>query len=289
MGLEQIAANALSHNGYHDGQGYDEPVPWNQWENGVAWCADFACAMAQDAGYKMPAWGGPYGFQYVPTGWYNAQRMGATCSSWQAPVGSFAIFNWNGDRAPLGGSSHIEVVTGYDGTYLWTCGGNSGPSNVDGFRGTGGVHRHKWYAPPGVGNSLIQGIVLPDKIATSVAPPPPPPAPAPKPSAGRFDGWPQLQLGYKDRIVGPALVGIDKSLPVHSVQNALNILYKHENPRDPARLTVDGDYGPATQHVVWDLQNKVFNRDGKSPGQVDGVVGPHTYLLIGFLLTAMGR
>ena len=40
-------------------------------------------------------------------------------------------------------ADHTEIVTGYQGGALFTIGGNSGPSNVDGFSGQGGVHRHQ--------------------------------------------------------------------------------------------------------------------------------------------------
>lgn len=204
MTLADIAVRALTHNGYHDGAGYLTPSPWNAYTGGVADCALFACAMARDAGYRLPKWGTEArfngtgeGFQYVPTGWVNARKVpGATVSSWQAPVGAFALFNWLGDAQPIGNNSHIEVVTGYVNGVLYTVGQDSGPSNVDGFKGRGGVHRHAWSAPVGVGNPLIQGIVLPDRIAAAYAPPAPVTPPAPRPAATGPLDVPTIDAGH---------------------------------------------------------------------------------------------
>lgn len=158
-----IVRIALSQNGYHDGQGYDESCKYLDFfgiNYGIAYCDVFVSWCYEQAGIPLPKMGTwiRSGSQYCPQSWGYAAARGATLNSWQAYPGSQVIFDWTGTGV-LGGESHTEIVETWHDGWLYTVGGNSGPSNVDGFRGTGGVHRHAWSAPEGVGNSLIMGII----------------------------------------------------------------------------------------------------------------------------------
>lgn len=158
-----IVRIALAENGYHDGQGYDELTKYTQSfgiNYGIAYCDIFVAWCYEQAGIPLPKMGSwiRSGSQYCPDSWNFAEAHGATLNSWQAYSGSQVIFDWTGTGV-LGGESHTEIVETWHDGWLYTVGGNSGPSNVDGFRGTGGVHRHAWSAPAGVGNSLIMGII----------------------------------------------------------------------------------------------------------------------------------
>jgi hypothetical protein len=154
---------ALAENGYHDGQGYDEPSKYAQSfgiNSGIAYCDIFVSWVYERAGAPLPKMGSwiRSGAQYCPDNWAYADNHRATVSSWLARPGFQCIFDWTG-TGNLGPQSHTEVVEKWENGVLYTVGGNSGPSNVDGFTGTGGVHRHAWSAPFGVGNDLIMGVI----------------------------------------------------------------------------------------------------------------------------------
>ena len=76
--------------------------------------------------------------------------------SWQAEPGDIdALRDWNGG----GVADHTEDrFTGYHGgRAVHHRRATAGPSNVDGFGGQGGVHRHRWNAPAGQGNNQVSG------------------------------------------------------------------------------------------------------------------------------------
>jgi hypothetical protein len=62
-------------------------------------------------------------------------------------------------------------------------------------------------------------------------------------SDNRFFGYPVLKLG-------------SSSQQVVNLQNGLNIALGHESKTDPARLSPDGDFGPATEQAVKAFQAK---------------------------------
>lgn len=173
---DDVVRIALAEDGYHDNLGYDEVNKYAEYFGisfGIAYCDIFVAWAFAQAGLPLPDMHGigvplSSGAQYCPDSWNYAVNHGATRNSWEAQPGDQVIFNWNGDSAPLGGESHTEIVTSYDAStgWLFTVGGNSGPSNVDGFRGTGGVHRHAWFCPAETGNSLIQGVIDTSKLVT---------------------------------------------------------------------------------------------------------------------------
>lgn len=100
------------------------------------------------------------------------------------------------------------------------------------------------------------------------------------PGASRYVGFPVLRKGASDHGPGSSVADIHK--PVTSLQNALNIVSGHEAHTDPLRLVADGEFGAATDMAVRKLQED-YHRS------VDGVVGPDTWTLLAFLLTAAHR
>jgi hypothetical protein len=158
------------------------------------------------------------------------------------------LFDWNGD----GVADHTEIVTGYQGGALFTIGGNSGPSNVDGFGGQGGVHRHRWNAPAGQGNDQILVVVDTSKVVTFGGP-------AHLTKAGTAPPVQPRMLMLKS----PMMTGAD----VRLVQQALN-------QRNHAGLATDGAYGPATRDAVLNWQRSAHI-------EVDGIVGPQARSSLG--------
>ena len=157
------------------------------------------------------------------------------------------LFDWNGD----GLADHTELVTAWHDGTLYTIGGNSGPSNVDGYRGQGGVHRHAWTAPAGQGNPEVLMVVNTAKAVTFGSP-------AVLHQPGQPSGPPRMLM-----LKSPVMAGAD----VSAVQRALNKLAK-------ARLAADGQYGPLTRGAVMAWQAE----DGLQP---DGIVGARTRASLG--------
>jgi hypothetical protein len=165
-----VIAKALSYNGLEDGTGY--PGPANVFEAALQrpieyWCGDFVTAIYKMCGLPLPSMqaGESTGFSYVPDAEYVAQAKHDWTTSWEAQPGDLAIFCFDGS----GVAAHVEMVTSYEDDSLETIGGDSGGSNIDGFSGQGGVHRHAWTAPAGVGNPEILGIVQVAGLVTFTA------------------------------------------------------------------------------------------------------------------------
>jgi hypothetical protein len=91
------------------------------------------------------------------------------------------------------------------------------------------------------------------------------------------------------RYVGkPTLKEGSRGSDVVILQNALNIIFKHEAPTgDPNRIVPDGAYGPKTTARVASLQRFASPWFGRIPE--DGVCGPESWRKIGFILTGMKR
>jgi hypothetical protein len=85
----------------------------------------------------------------------------------------------------------------------------------------------------------------------------------------------------------PTLRPGDQGPDVVTLQNALNIIFGHESTSDPNRLVPDGGFGPRTQARVGSLQR--LNSPYYPPVTVDGIVGPQSWLKIGYILTGMNR
>jgi hypothetical protein len=249
---DEIVHTALGYNGLGDGLGYDGPNPFSAdlGHPAEAWCGDFVTDIYKRAQIPLPSMqiGCRTGFAYCPDAVKYGHAHNATRSSWQAEPGDIVLFDWNGD----GNADHTEIATGYQGGALSTIGGNSGPSNVDGFHGDGGVHRHSWDAPAGQGNNLVLVVIDTSKVVHFGGPAQPTPPGNPPPAGPRL-----LMLK------SPMMTGAD----VLAVQQALN-------QRNHAGLATDSTYGPLTRDAVvnWQQHEQIA---------VDGVVGPQTRTSLG--------
>ncbi|WP_239396566.1 GH25 family lysozyme [Frankia sp. CiP3] len=87
-------------------------------------------------------------------------------------------------------------------------------------------------------------------------------------TANRFEGYPTLETGSTDS--GPTGVFPDRTHPVHTLQNALNITLGIEQQINPEHVIPDGNFGPHTAHAVFLFQEN----DGLTP---DMIVGPITW------------
>jgi Putative peptidoglycan binding domain/CHAP domain len=247
-----IVRTALSYNGTCNGQGYDGPNPFsaNLSRPAEAWCGDFVTDMYKRAQIPLPSMqpGCRTGFAYCPDAVIYGQKHGAARYSWLAEPGDIVLFDWNSN----GDADHTEIVTDYQGGVLFTIGGNSGPSNVDDFRGDGGVHRHSWPAPSGQGNNLVLAVIDTSKVVLFGSPAHPTMVGTAPPAAPRM-----LMLK------SPTMTGDD----VRAVQQALN-------QRNQAGLDTDGDYGPLTRDAVLAWQQHAGI-------EADGIVGPQTRSSLG--------
>ena len=154
----KITSIALGFNGTLDGQGYDGPNPFSHdlSRPAEAWCADFVTDIYKRAHIPLPPMqpGFRTGFAGCPAAVNYGRRLHATRYPWHAEPGDIVLFDFPTPDHPQDGvADHTEIVTGHHDGWLGTIGGNSGPSNVDGYRGEGGVHRHRWHVPAGQGNS----------------------------------------------------------------------------------------------------------------------------------------
>jgi hypothetical protein len=249
---DQIVRTALGFNGNGNGKGYDGPNPFSAdlSRPAEAWCGDYVTDIYKRAQIPLPSMqpGCRTGFAYCPDAVEYGHKHGATRNSWQAEPGDIVLFDWNGD----GVADHTEIVTSYQGGALFTIGGNSGPSNMDGFGGNGGVHRHRWNAPPGRGNDQVLVVIDTSKVVRFGAPAHLTRGGTPPPTEPRF-----LMLK------SPMMTGTD----VRVVQNALNL-------RNHAGLATDGAYGALTRDAVLNWQRRDHI-------EVDAIVGPQTRSSLG--------
>jgi hypothetical protein len=249
---DEIAKTALSFNGTDDGQGYDGPNPFsmNLGRPVEAWCGDFVTDMFKRAQIPLPSMqdGCRTGFAYCPDAVDYGRAHAAVRNSWESQEGDIVLFDFDGD----GIADHVELATGYEGGQLFTIGGNSGPSNVDHFRGEGGVHRHSWTAPVGAGNPAVLIVMDASK-------------------AVRFGGPAHPTMAARPVAAGPRLLMLKTPMmtgaDVLAVQQAL---VKHGS----GDLDRDSVYGPLTRAAVIAWQR----RDHLG---VDGIVGPQTRVSLG--------
>jgi Putative peptidoglycan binding domain len=249
---DQIVRTALGFNGTCNGKGYNGPNPFSAdlRRPAEAWCGDFVTDIYKRAQIPLPSMqpGCRTGFAYCPDAVDYGRKHGATRSSWQAQPGDIVLFDWNGNND----ADHAEIVTSYQGGVLFTIGGNSGPSNIDGFGGNGGVHRHRWNAPPGHGNDLVLVVIDTSKVV-------------------RFGGPAHLTKGGTAPPAEPRLLMLKSPMmtgaDVRVVQNTLNL-------RNHAGLATDGAYGSLTRDAVLNWQRRKHI-------EVDGIVGPQTRSSLG--------
>lgn len=249
----QLANLALADNGLYDGCDY--PGPGNKFDQWLErpneyWCADTVTYWFAQAGLTLPLMqahlpGKQTGYAYCPSAVNYGRAHSAVIPSWEAQPGDIVLFDWNGD----GCADHTELVTSHDTAHgvLYTIGGDSGPSNIDHFKGQGGVHRHSWLAPAGHGNSQILAVLDASKLVTFTQP-----APAPTP----VPAWYHRELSWGG-VKGQYMTGPD----VETVQRKVG-------------APVDGAYGPNT---VADVKRFQTNHH-LTP---DGIVGPKTATALG--------
>ncbi len=249
---DDIVRIALGFNGTCNGQGYNcrNVFSADLGRPTEAWCGDFVTDVYKRAQIPLPSMqpGCRTGFAYCPDAVDYGQAHGVVRNSWEAEPGDIVLFDWDGDNV----ADHTEIATAYAGGTLFTIGGNSGPSNVDGFTGDGGVHRHRWPAPAGQGNNAVLAVIDTAKVVHFGGPAHPTKTPKPAPTTPRL-----LMLKT------PMMTGAD----VLAVQRALN-------QRANAGLDADSTYGPSTRDAVMNWQRRAHI-------EVDGIVGPQTMASLG--------
>lgn len=247
---------ALLQEGQYNGDGYNNPNRYST-DLGLpveAWCGDFVSWVYWKYGLALPSMqaGHRTGFSYTGDGWAYAASIGATYESYRAQLGDLIIFDWHDGGLEY---DHVEMVVGYDAAagVLHTIGGNSGPANEPGdwFEGNGGVHRHAWPCPSGVGNPDMWGAIN-TGILVHFGPDNPvhhPPTPA-----TRVPPFPGRTLVLKS----PFIQGAD-------VQQ-----WQRQMVARGWSLDVDAVYGPQSRDVCLAFQTQ-------KGLQVDGQVGPQTW------------
>lgn len=235
----ELVAKALSFDGLYDGHGYDCT---NRFSTDLgrareAWCDDFYTDVNRLCDLALPSCqpGEVTGSSYVPDFWLYAQRHDATVNSWDGKPGDAIIFHWSGGN-PDG--DHIErIVERPSANVLRTIGGNSGPSNVNGYKGVGGVHQHDWEDPPGSGSPVMLGAINLAKIMKFSTPIHVNPHPTPHPDDPR-------PLSLKT----PPLHGPD----VLELQRKIN----HVLHDGKTGIAEDGQFGPATRAELIKTQHQ---------------------------------
>lgn len=150
-------------------------------------------------------------------------------------VGDLVLYSSNGTS---GGIYHVELVTKVSSSSITTIGGNTSGSDKNGIQGNGDGCYQKTISR---GNSRIFGYVRPRYSDSKDEPT--------KPWDGKsYPGF-LLRLG-------------DRGQEVKVAQRMLTAF--------GWKITVDGDFGPKTQHAV-----KVFQQHHGL--EVDGVIGPQTW------------
>lgn len=246
----QLANHALADNGLYDGVGY--PGPGNKFDEYLGRPNEYSCGDGvtywfDTAGVPLPLMqqgmpGKLTGFAYCPSAVNYGRAHGIVIPSWQAQVGDIVLFDWNGD----GKADHTELVTAHDTAHgvLYTIGADSGPSNVDGYHGQGGVHRHSWLAPAGQGNNEILAVLDAGRLVNFTVP---------VPADAVLPAWYHRVLSVQS----PLLYGDD----VRAVQRKVGAV-------------VDGWYGNGTKTDVERFQTNHHLT-------VDGVVGEETAEALG--------
>lgn len=125
-------------------------------------CADGVTMNFGKSGFPLVSMqpGMSEGYAYCPDALIYGQRHHAIINSWEARPADIILVHTGSHGAQPG---HTETVYKVEGAWVFTVGWDSGPSNVDGYTGQGGVHLHKWYCPKGIGNNNIIAVLDADK------------------------------------------------------------------------------------------------------------------------------
>jgi len=239
-----VVRKALSYDGVGDGEGYpgkSNPADAILGRPNEFWCADFITAVFYECGLPLPLMqhgmkGKQTGAAYCPD---IVHYDGAypLIDVKHAQPADLLLFDWNED----GIADHIELVRKVQSGQVISIGGDSGPSNVNAYRGQGGVHQHSWHAD----TPLIRWVVDSSRLVHFSEPQRPHTQPA-----RTTPSWYSRVLSYTEG--EKMLYGSD----VRTVQSKLGVVS-------------DGWYGPDTKAAVESYQQA----RGLS---VDGVVGPET-------------
>lgn len=217
-----IVKGALLWNGWGNGSGYPGKSPnpiLKKLGRPLEFCCADSCSFwyayittkrwstrGLKKGLPLPAMqpGIAHGFAYVPDGLNYAKTHKATRHSWQAEPADFLCINTGQGSQP----GHIEMVTKVvgkgEGIIVYSIAGDSGPSNIDDYRGQGGVHEHEWSCPEGKGNDSIMAVIDPSKLPGVVfgkpgtKPPKKAPTPTQKAPTGKVTKT-ELHITAKDR------------------------------------------------------------------------------------------
>lgn len=165
----EIPKWSLAHNGWGNGTGY----PGKRGNPACKYCGigdTYSCACGNTAtcgkaGFPLKSMqpGMEEGYDNCAAAYQWGQKHNALINSWVAKIGDLILVDTGGGAQP----GHTECIYKIDGTgpsrRIFTIGWDSGPSNVDGFRGQGGTHKHVWSDPVGKGNPAIMGVLDLDK------------------------------------------------------------------------------------------------------------------------------
>jgi hypothetical protein len=158
----------------------DVALKWNGWGNGAGYpgksgnpaCrfmglgTTFSCACGvsmncSHGGFPLKSMQVGYrtGYTYCPAGYAAAKdSYHAIIDSWKCQVGDILFIHDPNVSEKPNHTEQVYKVTGAGASRrLYSIGWDSGPSNVDGYKGQGGVHLHYWDVPDGKGNDLIYG------------------------------------------------------------------------------------------------------------------------------------
>jgi Putative peptidoglycan binding domain len=248
----------LSHNGLYNGSGYPGHCP-NEACQYLGRPCEFSCAdgytfVCKHQGYALPSMqpGLATGFASCYYGFKAAKAKKALIPSWEGKPGDAWFVNTGNGSQP----GHVEMIYDRVGTEVHTFGWDSGPSNVDGFTGQGGCHKHVWSDPKGQGNARVMGALDLSKVVDLS-------------KKGKEFKPAKKNSGNHLLMVKSPLMGSPKGSPlIEQVQHALN---RHN---DGPHIQEDGVYGIKTEKAV-----RAFE---KHEGlHVDGIVGPHVYAKLG--------
>lgn len=245
---EDVVKQAAEFNGLYNGDGYDcsNRFSTDMGRTREAWCVDFVDDVCRLVGAPLHI-----DTASVATLWGYAGDHDARKHSWNAQPGDLMIFHWPGGN-PDG--DHVEMVVYWHNGVARTIGGNSHGSNVDGFKGTGGVHLHDWSDPEGKGPTDMLGAIDLAKIcdlSKTKKPAPPPASESPR----------RLQLK------SPYLKGAD----VKELQHKLNKHLAHGEPE----IIIDGVFGPTTEKALRAYQHSVQDPFGVAAAHTRHDLGIH--------------
>ena len=149
--------------GYRNGTSYPGASP-NKYCKYFGFGTTFSCAFGVSWAFATAALPLPSMESGINHGYFNCVEGMKYCRdhdalkhSWEGEVADFIFVNTGSGSQP----GHTELIYAVVGSgrdrKIYTAGADSGPSNVNGYKGQGGTHLHVWDVPEGVGNESIMG------------------------------------------------------------------------------------------------------------------------------------